>query len=376
MSSRARRKDAGPPKDEVENSLLARLIEEQQQQSADEQFTGDIAVLFCGMKRSGKTSLVDRFINPKKDEKDVPKPTVALDYKYARREASDASASKVLAHIYDLGGDEGNENLVQIPVSPATVGNLVVCLTLDLSEPWAVLPALEKWTQLLRGQVAKSLEALAKESANGAARVEALQKARKEALEQNPDQANVNALPCPLAIFCTKWDVLVGDSDPEKRKALCRALRYFAHVNGASLLFSSLKEKDAMNNVRGILRKLVFGVEVKGGVPEQLDPSKPICVTAGKDSLEKIGKPHGSQALDKAWRDLVKTYFPDPQTSQSKDTAAQKVEDELKKYQESSIDGMVAQRILELDLYRRQVERNQRLASEGVDGNKLGALTT
>mmetsp|Transcript_14806 Transcript_14806/g.45758 ORF Transcript_14806/g.45758 Transcript_14806/m.45758 type:complete len:283 (+) Transcript_14806:266-1114(+) len=280
----------------------------------------------------------------------------------------------MLAHIYDLGGEDGNENLVPIPISPAAVGNLVLCITLDLSEPWGVIPAFEKWIALLREQVNKSAEALAKESSSGAKRVEAMKQARKEAYQENPDTATVNSLPCPVVVFGTKWDVLATDAEPEKRKSLCRALRYFAHLNGASLIFTSLKEKDAMNNVRGILRKLVFSTETKGALAEQLDHAKPICIQAGRDSVEAIGKPHGSSSMDKAWRDLIGTYFPDPRTGQGKDTVAQKVEEDLKKFQESSIDGMVAQRTMELDLYRRQVERNQRLASEGVDGSKLGAL--
>ncbi len=32
-----------------------------------EESANDVAILFCGSKKSGKTSLVDRFINPTKD---------------------------------------------------------------------------------------------------------------------------------------------------------------------------------------------------------------------------------------------------------------------------------------------------------------------
>merc|ERR1719326_2703527 len=111
-----------------DDSIISRLVDDQRQLSIDEEFTNDVAVLFCGMKKSGKTALIDRFINPSKDEKDMPKPTVALDYKFARY-ASDTSTSKVLAHIYDLGGDENFEELVKMPVSPMTCGNLVLVVT-------------------------------------------------------------------------------------------------------------------------------------------------------------------------------------------------------------------------------------------------------
>jgi len=360
-----------------EDTILARLVDEQRQLSAEEEFTNDISVLFCGMKKSGKTALIDRFINPAKDEKDMPKPTVALDYKFARY-ASDTSTSKVLAHIYDLGGDESFEELLNMPVSPSTCGNIVLGVTVDTSEPHQVISSIEKWLRLLRELATTSLQALAKESQNGAKRVEALQQARMAVWENHPDQAHVQPFPVPLVIFATKCDTLFTDVDPEKRKNLCKILRYYAHANGASLVFSSVKDKTAMNSVRSLLRHLLFGVTAKGGIPENLDPSKPLCVMSGKDSLHAIGVPQGREgAGDSAWRELAAQLFPDTNPSGSKGmkrSETEQVGEELLRFGESSIDGMVEQRIEELQQYRRQVERNQRLASEGVDANKMGVF--
>jgi dynein light intermediate chain 2 len=266
-----------------EDTILSRLVDEQRQLSAEEEFTNDISVLFCGMKKAGKTALIDRFINPAKDEKDMPKPTVALDYKFARY-ASDTSTSKVLAHIYDLGGDESFEELLKMPVSPGACGNIVLGVTVDTSEPHHVVSSVEKWLRLLREHATNSLQTLAAESPNGAKRVEAMQQARMAAWEEHPDKAHVQPFPVPLVIFATKCDTLFTDVDPEKRKSLCRILRYYAHVNGASLVFSSVKDKTAMNSVRALLRHLLFGVTAKGGIPEQLDLSKPICCLSGKES--------------------------------------------------------------------------------------------
>ncbi|CAJ1360305.1 unnamed protein product [Effrenium voratum] len=109
-----------------------------------------------------------------------------------------------------------------------------------------------------------------------------------------------------------KWDVLAADADPEKRKNLCRALRHFALVHGAHLVLTSLKEKTSMNAMRSVLRQMLFGVAPKGGLPEQLDHSKPICVAAGKDSVAGIGLPASGQASDRAWREYVQHLFPDP----------------------------------------------------------------
>lgn len=368
----ARSRDRKKAEDDFEESILTKLVNEHQQKSAEEEFANDIAVLFCGMKKSGKTSLIDRFIKPDKDEKDQPKPTVALDYKFARY-ASETSTSKVLAHIYDLGGDENFEDLIRIAASKTQIGNIVLAVTLDMSEPQFVVPSLEKWLNLLHQQVESALQSLAQESQLGAKRVEALLKSRREAWEEHPDNAQVRPFPVPLVIFCTKCDVLLSETDPEKRKHLCKGLRFFAHTNGASLMFTSLRDKSTMNAMRSILRLLLFGVTPKGGVPEQTDPSKPVSVLAGKDNLQSIGLPTSMRDNWKAFKEQASQMFPEAAAGQrgaAKKSEIDQVAEELLRFGESSIDGMVEQRQEELVQYRRQVERNQRLASEGVDGVK------
>jgi len=315
--------------------------------------------------------LVDRFINPSKDDKDQPKTTVALDYRFARY-ASDTSASnKVLAHIYDLGGED--DGLCSVPVSPAAVGNLVLAVTVDLSEPHSVIPTLDKWLALLREQVSKRLDALNKESNSGAARVEQLEKAKLAPWAEHPDLQSVRPFPVPLIIFGAKCEVMNTDMDPEKKKGLCRALRHYSHVNGGHLVFSSTKDKAAMNNVRGVLRQLLFGAATKGAGNEQLDPAKPLYVAPGKDSLQQIGAPMGP-----GWGAMIAEFFPDPQPTPKgvKKTESEVLAEELMRFPESAVDGMVEQRIEELNQYRKQVERNQRLASEGVDGSKMASLNS
>merc|ERR1719163_2267848 len=114
--------------DNFEDAIISRLTDEQRQLTAEDEFATDVVLLFCGMKKSGKTAIIDRFINPTKE--DMPKPTVALDYKFARY-ASDTSTSKVLAHIYDLGGDYNMDELVKMPLCAGTCGNIVLGLTVD-----------------------------------------------------------------------------------------------------------------------------------------------------------------------------------------------------------------------------------------------------
>ncbi|CAJ1360303.1 unnamed protein product [Effrenium voratum] len=194
--SRPKKKEA----EDFSGAILSKLTEEFAQRSAGEEFANDVTILFCGPKKSGKTSIVDRFINPTKDEKDQPKPTVALDYKFARY-ATDGSSSKVLAHIYDLGGDEANENLINVPISTSTVGNMVLAITLDLSEPHSCIQNLEKWLQLLRSQVDKSLQALAQENPQGMLQLEAQRALRANSYAEHADRGLINLFPVPVVIF-------------------------------------------------------------------------------------------------------------------------------------------------------------------------------
>jgi len=380
MASGSRPKKKEPAiseKDELEASVFGKLVAEYQVKSEEEEFTNDVVVLFCGQKKSGKTSLVDRFINPSKADGDVAKPTAAVDYRFARY-ASENSSSKVLAHIYDLGGgDDSAEDLVSVPLSPEMVGNFVLAVTIDPSEPHSAFANLEKWLALLRDRAMKSLDALAKASPSGKRRVDLLRETTAQAWAEHTDQSAVRPMPIPLLIFGTKWDAMSAAVDPEKRKGLCRALRYLAHVNGASLIFTSIKEKPTMNLVRNILRKLLFGVEPKGGFPEQLDTGKPLSVMAAADNLQSIGAPQGKGQDEQAWRDTMHSLFPDtsPAAKAGGKSDSEVVQSEIEKHKESSIDGMVEQRNEELTQYRKQAERNQRLASEGIDTNKLAGIT-
>lgn len=87
--------------------------------------------LFVGQKQAGKTSLVTAFHNPAKD--DVPKPTVGLEYIFARRNAG-TNQPKDIANIWELGGGARLASLVSVPITPQTIANSVIIIVVDLSQ--------------------------------------------------------------------------------------------------------------------------------------------------------------------------------------------------------------------------------------------------
>ena len=53
----------------------------------------------------------------------------------------------------------------------------------------------------------------------------------------HPDRDLLDPLPVPLLILGSKFD-LFQNMEPERRKMVCRTLRFVAHTNGASLYVS------------------------------------------------------------------------------------------------------------------------------------------
>lgn len=54
----------------------------------------------------------------------------------------------------------------------------------------------------------------------------------------HPDHDLLDPFPIPLAIIGSKYDMF-QDIEPEKKKMVCRTLRFIAHTNGASLYVSN-----------------------------------------------------------------------------------------------------------------------------------------
>eukprot|EP00746_Dinoflagellata_sp_MGD_P166806 gnl/MRDRNA2_/MRDRNA2_96963_c0_seq1.p1 gnl/MRDRNA2_/MRDRNA2_96963_c0~~gnl/MRDRNA2_/MRDRNA2_96963_c0_seq1.p1 ORF type:complete len:381 (-),score=94.58 gnl/MRDRNA2_/MRDRNA2_96963_c0_seq1:60-1202(-) len=371
MSSKSKK---APEKVLDQDSILQKLQDEHAAKVLEEGDAGDVVVLFCGRKKSGKTSLIDRFVNPTKDANEQPKPTVALDYKFARH-TTETSSSKTIAHIYDFGGlddadSEQAQEMLRVPVTAETISNMVLVITVDLSEPNSVIPSLVSWIDSLKAQVEAALNAASTTPA-GVNKVRELREQFQAKWAEHADKDRIQGMPIPLAIFGTKWDAFESNVDPEKRKQLCKALRFFAHVNGASLVCTSLKDKTAMTSMRNLLRLLLFGVAAKGSNIEQLEHNKALYIPAGQDTLAGIGNPQGSGvSTSNAWKTSIESAFPYTTiggAQKASMSGAEALGEELAKFSEAGVDGMVEQKIEELNQYRRQAERNQRLASEGID---------
>ena len=117
--------------------------------------------LFVGPKGGGKSSLL-ALLQPAGTVRDTPKPTVALEYVFARR-SKNTSTLKDVAHIWELGGGmkgDGVAELVGVPITTARLPTAVLAIVLDLSKPQNVIPACLHWLKMLRTHVQSRLDDL------------------------------------------------------------------------------------------------------------------------------------------------------------------------------------------------------------------------
>jgi len=312
-------------------SIWDQLVTEYQQMQEKEleaKDTTEVLTVVVGTKGSGKSTLIDRFINPGRGEKEFPKPTLALDFKYARYQ-QDGSLSKTLANIFDFSEDgylQSSSEVSMLTVIPKPIQRCVCIIVLDLSAPASVLPTLRKWLHKLR------------EWAPG--------KDQNNSVPEKhlPELSGIDVFPYPLIIFATKWDLFVQNEDADKRKRLIKALRYFSLINGATLICTSALDRATMSTSRNILRRLLFGLSTK--IVDQTSPNKPVVVQAGADTLEAIGGSNSIESYEQQGITDFGHYQPP--------VAGGWTEEELKTHYEREIDGVVQQRAEDLEFYRQK----------------------
>ena len=330
-------------------------------------------LLFVGSKSSGKSTLINKFLNPNK--KDKPKPTVAMEYTFGRRSSGNG---KDIAHIWELGGGKKLSDLVSVPLTQERLASLVTVVVLDLSVPSKVLQTALWWIDLVRVRVRESLEQARRTRPGQRIADFVTRQSRARLSPSHADANDVDLCPVPLVLLANKYD-LFSNEDPAKRRVLMSALRYLAHTSGASLYCTSSRDKNLQSYYRSLMNNICFGVEVQRG--QQLDPSKAIVVNFGSDSLADIGSPPGASRGEYEsgsyasagrsrigkWHAAVEDWNIYPPTLEDEmDAVIEDVGNE--EWAEPSVDACRAEHDDRLVRYRREVERRERLKGGGGDG--------
>ena len=328
-------------------SLACDEVQAQNQKKREEKLLGeDRSVLFVGAKQSGKTSLLLKF-REKNEER--PKPSVALEYTFARRPKS-FSLEKDVVNLWELAGGTFLSDLTEAIITPETVTGLSVVLTLDLSQPQTIWFTMEHFIVELKQQIEKALAA----NADVKRSVDRNNSDRKQGFANGFDSSSM--FPVPLLIIGTKFDLFVNLDSVEK-KMIGRALRFVAHTYAAHVLFVSEKVPATLRNFKVFMNNMAFGAPMQKVV--SIDESKPVAVSAGNDDMMAIGIPSSdSNSLNRgdvhSWEDWKKSFCDFfPQKSQD---SGQSTEDPAKdpKFKEQIIDDLKKQKFAEIESLRRK----------------------
>ncbi|KAH8028629.1 hypothetical protein HPB51_017847 [Rhipicephalus microplus] len=194
---------------------------------------------------------------------------------------------KDICHIWELAGGAFATDLLEIPITMETLQSLSVIMVLDLSAPEVLCILFETLLKALQSRIDRVLDGALK---NDASINEAIHEASSSRLpNEHPDKKAVTPFPVPLLIIGSKYDIF-QNYEPEKRKVACRYLRHVAHANGASLLLTSSKNESLISRLKTNLAYLAFGSGSGPIKASHTDYNKPLHITLGEDSFERIAK--------------------------------------------------------------------------------------
>jgi len=340
--------------------IFALAIKERDGRGKEKVADEERSILIAGSKEGGKSSIILRFLDRLQD---VPKPTMALEYTFARKPHTN-NVGKDIVHLWELGGGTFLTKMVDSVINASTLRQMSCVIVVDLSKPRELWHTLFSVLDDIKARIERILsDLLAKDSSLP-------QYLRKKAIarigEDHPDKDVLDPLPVPLVILGTKYD-LFQDIAPEHRKLICKTLRFVAHMNGASLHFTSDKDEPLVKNCKALMNHLAF----KSGTIRSncLDHDKPLLVAAGHDFLEKVGAPTMAADVGKVsarnpldlWRAAYEQFFPPDMEARQRDLTDPAAD---ATYAEAAVDDMRAQKNDVLERYRKQAERRARQLAE------------
>uniref|UniRef100_A0A0M3I491 Cytoplasmic dynein 2 light intermediate chain 1 n=1 Tax=Ascaris lumbricoides TaxID=6252 RepID=A0A0M3I491_ASCLU len=254
----------------------------------------------------GKSQMILRFL----DRNENTKPTIALEYTYGRRTRGTV---KDVAHIWELGGGISLINLMDIPLTSKNIEISSLIIVVDLTRPEEMWNTFYGLIDAARARVDNVLNELNDRDPNAYDRII---RNNKKRLGEHKDASLLKQFPIPLAVVGAKYDEF-QNFESEMRKNICKALRFMAHSNFASLQMFSNKMENLVIRTRALISHLAFDTSASKTL--STDFNKPLSIPFGADSFEAIGAPtFGDSTLTKIratnprdiWRDAFKEIFP------------------------------------------------------------------
>ncbi|KAF4517361.1 hypothetical protein B566_EDAN014162 [Ephemera danica] len=322
----------------IESSAKKNQVQEQR----------ETTLIFTGNKGAGKTTMVNILL----EKNEQPKPTLALDYTFGRRSGK-SLAGRDVCHIWELGGGSAFTSLLSAPLaSIPRLERATLVLVLDLSRPQHLWGVLEAVTSIVRKLTTKLAEMEPQPH-------KLMEQAWERVGEAHKGEEYIDPFPIPLVIIGTKYDIF-QNLETEKKKVVCRCLRYAALSLGASLYFSNVKDSGVSKRIKDVLTHHAFGTAAPKSICQ--DVSKPLSIPCGVESLQLIGGPGATStfkshsAAMERWKLTYTALYP------QEDTETAEFPDDPGKdpnYAEPEIDKLRAQKEEELEKYRQEISRRK-----------------
>ena len=217
-AERAAAPAAYEPKEKDERDLFD-VLRDSTQTMADVPASADAELIFVGPKSSGKSTLVQAFLQ----KEEPPKPSTPLEYRYARHTVGTRPA--VVANVWELGGGVSStahlSELIKAVMVPELLPRSVVAIVVDLSEPESALNTLVTWLDEVRCRCEEMQRELSL-SAEGSALAAQARKATVKlwAEHQDMDAAaieQVSPLAVPVVVVGHKYDAFLQASSRQCR---------------------------------------------------------------------------------------------------------------------------------------------------------------
>eukprot|EP00095_Tigriopus_kingsejongensis_P007133 maker-scaffold687_size111633-snap-gene-0.25 protein:Tk07133 transcript:maker-scaffold687_size111633-snap-gene-0.25-mRNA-1 annotation:"cytoplasmic dynein 2 light intermediate chain 1" len=310
--------------------------------------TQETTLLVVGSKGVGKSTLIHKFL----ERQDAPKSTLALEYTFGRR--TNQSLTKDVSHIWELGGGTLFSKILETPLAPANLDRVRVIVMVDLTEPSQLWFTLESLMTSMLSHIQIALKSAKAKGDNLEERLQALTEDRSDF--EHTDLGKVQPFPIPLVVLGGKYDEF-QNTEPEKKKIICRALRYFAHHYAATLQFYSAKDSGSVKKAKDVLSHLAFGTEANRGVSQ--DYNKPLIIPSWMDTFAGITNDE-TTSLD-MMKHHYTTHFP-----QSVDERTALPDDPGKDlhFREPEIDQLRQQKDEDLERYRKEIEKKAKQSGE------------
>jgi len=234
-------------------------------------------LIFIGDAGCGKTSLIQTFLKPNaaKDSK----PTLALDYNYARKTTNNV---KSVAHFWEVGGNFLESGFLEIPITTLSLKNSAIAIVCDLSKPHNCIVSVLRCISAVREILSKRMSEL---QANNVNQVNEIKDNIANQFKGHKDGNRVRPTDLPLIIIANKHDTIRSMSLAE-RKALFQGLRFIAHYFGAIFMSVSINDATTRECFRSLMNSLGFNAPIKPMY--ELNVDKLVCISRGQDSYENI----------------------------------------------------------------------------------------